>query len=494
MTNNEIKNINLLGHKRNINNLISNNDFNTNEEEKKEENKPTKLKLKKPILVYDDISEKNGENNLKEKNGIKYDNISKTNENIIYKKLCQRCNSGDNVLYFNNLKSILDYLSKNKIFISKNFYFGENVNFISPKLICLNCLSEISKNATEFEKFIELNKYEKNNDNDDPFYNLFQQSNLKYFNSTKKIKNKSKKQKGLNDKFRNASKKFYSPYMKMPSYQNNLPNNNNNDAYYNPNINYDYLNYIYNQNLSSSNYNNYYTQINPNFNDLNIQNYYNNDLNSLYSINNYFEKPETKNNNINQNSPTHHSNTNNSLQNSSLNNEIRQYSPNNTDKVLSQSPVSKKTISTEKNNENEKSQNTIMINKENISNENKEILEQNEASNNYVLVQIEDFEEIFQTTSHLYHKLLDIKICRDLNLDTSKIFNKDNQNVSSNNFSFLNNGLKDISNINLVLNHISNTNNFNDNNYKYNFNSSNNDLYSNQNTVENHINANDKSN
>ena len=180
MTNNEMKILNLLGHKRNNNNIMQNNEFKKNEEGKIQENKPNTLTLKKPGLLYGIITEKNSENNFKEKNETKYINTNIKTENILQRKFCQRCNTGNNVLCFNNFKILIDYLSKNNILISKNFYSDENVNFNSPMIICSNCLLTISKNEAEFEKFFAPNKCKKINDNDDPFYNLSEHSNLKY--------------------------------------------------------------------------------------------------------------------------------------------------------------------------------------------------------------------------------------------------------------------------------------------------------------------------
>ena len=115
---------------------------------------------------------------MEEKKENRIDNYINTVKNF-----CHKCNSRDNVICFNNLKSILDYLSKKKISLLKNFHLDEKLNFDSSKIICLNCLLIISKNKTEFEKFIESNRH-KNimNDTDNPFLGLFENPNLKLFN------------------------------------------------------------------------------------------------------------------------------------------------------------------------------------------------------------------------------------------------------------------------------------------------------------------------
>ena len=155
MKNNEIKYINLLGHKRNKTNQTSNYELKIFEEGNSKHNNIKILSSKKSKFNKNLLEKENGIN-IEEKKESQIDN----NINIV-KNFCQICNSGHNVICFNSLKSILDYLSKKKISLLKNFHLDENLNFDSSKIICLNCLLTISKNRTEFDKFIRANNYKK---------------------------------------------------------------------------------------------------------------------------------------------------------------------------------------------------------------------------------------------------------------------------------------------------------------------------------------------
>ena len=200
---NEIKNINLLGHKRNKTNQTSNYELKIFEEANSKHNNIKILSSKKSKFNKKLLEEENGIN-LEEKKENRIDNYI----NIV-KNFCHKCNSRDNVICFNSLKSILDYLSKKKISLFKNFDLDENLNFDSPKIICLNCLLIISKNKTEFEKFIESNRH-KNimNDTDNPFLGLFENPNLKLFNDIDIKEKKAKNQIELNEKFEGIFKKY----------------------------------------------------------------------------------------------------------------------------------------------------------------------------------------------------------------------------------------------------------------------------------------------
>ena len=265
---NEIKNINLLGHKRNKTNQTSNYELKIFEEANSKHNNIKILSSKKSKFNKKLLEEENGIN-LEEKKENRIDNYI----NIV-KNFCHKCNSGDNVICFNNLKSILDYLSKKKISLFKNFHLNKNLNFDSPKIICLNCLLIISKNKTEFEKFIESNRH-KNimNDTDNPFLCLFENPNLKLFNDIDIKEKKAKNQIELNEKSESIFKKIYKPEPKKVLFINNVPNNN---IINNPNINFDFYNIINYYPLSSINHNMPYNENMPNFN---IQNYYINDKN-----------------------------------------------------------------------------------------------------------------------------------------------------------------------------------------------------------------------
>ena len=265
---NEIKNINLLGHKRNKTNQTSNYELKIFEEANSKHNNIKILSSKKSKFNKKLLEEENGIN-LEEKKENRIDNYI----NIV-KNFCHKCNSRDNVICFNSLKSILDYLSKKKISLFKNFDLDENLNFDSPKIICLNCLLIISKNKTEFEKFIESNRH-KNimNDTDNPFLGLFENPNLKLFNDIDIKEKKAKNQIELNEKSESIFKKIYKQEPKRPLLINNVPNNN---IINNPNINFDFYNIINYYPLSSNNHNISFNENMPNFN---IQNYYINDKN-----------------------------------------------------------------------------------------------------------------------------------------------------------------------------------------------------------------------
>ena len=265
---NEIKNINLLGHKRNKTNQTSNYELKIFEEANSKHNNIKILSSKKSKFNKKLLEEENGIN-LEEKKENRIDNYI----NIV-KNFCHKCNSRDNVICFNSLKSILDYLSKKKISLFKNFDLDENLNFDSPKIICLNCLLIISKNKTEFEKFIESNRH-KNimNDTDNPFLGLFENPNLKLFNDIDIKEKKAKNQIELNEKSESIFKKIYKPEPKKVLFINNVPNNN---IINNPNINFDFYNIINYYPLSSNNHNISFNENMPNFN---IQNYYINDKN-----------------------------------------------------------------------------------------------------------------------------------------------------------------------------------------------------------------------
>ena len=493
MKNNEIQNLNLLGLKRNINNQMPNDESKIDEGEKIKENTPKKLALKKPEF-FDSFTQNNTEINLDENNGAQIDNMNIKSENIKCKIFCQRCNSLDNLLSFNCLKNITDYLSKRKILISQNLFSNENINFEAPKVICLNCLLMIAKNKNEFEKFISSNKYKKIDDNDNPFDNLLENSNLKMFNNIETKKNKTKNQNGSNEKPKKNSEKHVQD-TKVTSSLNNTQGINNNNIFNNGNLNFDYLNNLNYQYLPGINYN---IPFNQNIANLNLP--YNNDLNNLFSLKNILKNSELNNNNnsnILQNPLLNYSDF---LQDSLFNKPVGLFGSNNTGLLnLCPLPVLNKNFSTDKKSENGSNSNPIINNinnkneKEKTSKDESEISEQKNKSKDFTIIQNKDFDEIFQITSNLYHKLLDIKISRDLNLETKKILNKDDKILFANNLNILNN-LNDISNNNLSINQISNITNFNDNDFKSNNNNLNNNLYSNQNAVENHINVNNMNN
>ena len=491
MTSNEVANINFLGIKRNQSSIMPSDESKTEEEEKQKEVNSQKFLLKKPEF-YENISgDKNGNiSNISEEKKEFQTEVAKFKiENILDKKICQKCKSQNNVLTFNNSKSILDLLSQKRILVYKNTYSGENLNFDSPKNICLNCLIKMSKNRTEFENFIELNKMKKNDDKDNPFNNLFNVSILKNFNNIETKKNKLKNKSETNSKSIETEAKIRSSL--------NIPPINNNNINNNRNINLDYLNALNYPFLPSINYN---IPFNQNIANLNIPNYYTNDFSNLLSINNYMKTPEIKdNNNINQSNQMQNPlmNYQDILDNSFLKKPIGLFNPNNSGILnLCPLPILNNNYSFNKSNPSDNTPSNIngKKGKEKVQKNNNETAEQNNSTKNCTMIPNKDFDEIFEITSRLYHKLLDIKMCRDLNLDTKSIIKKVNEILAPNNSNFLNNDLNDSSILNLDSNQIRNINFLNEKDFKCNLNNSNNDIYSNQNTVDNQIKIGDNSN
>ena len=441
MNNNEIKNLNLnfLCHKRNINNIIESDEFKVNEEEKARENNQNKFSSKKPEFFHISNEDKNG-NNLEGINGVYVTNMYINKENKVGKNICQKCNTKDNLLLFNSAKSILDYLSRKNIFINKNNFLGEKINFYSPKIICLNCLLTISKNRYEFDKFIRANNYKKNDGNDNPFINLLENPNLKklsYFD-IKKVRNN--RQNELNDKNKKKenSEKILPQDAKSSTSINNEPKNNinNNEPINinnnkinikNSNIKVDFLNTLNYFFLPLINYN---MPFNQNISNLNIHNNFTNNLNGLFNINTTSKNSETKENNINQNNSLQPPliNIPDILQNTLLNKPPSLF-PMNNNEILNLSPLLNKNYPIE-NNKKDNNANTIQNNsnrnnndKGKISKENNEIIEQNVISKDYTLIDNKSFDEFFKIISNLYHRLLDIKNNRDLNIEAKNLLN-----------------------------------------------------------------------
>lgn len=472
MTSNEIENINLLGHKRKQDNVVPNDEYRAEEEEKQKEVNSQKFLLKKPEFCESLSEDKNGNslNISEEKNESQIEVAKFKIENVLDKKMCQKCKSQTNVLSFHNSKSILDFLSQKRILVSKNAYSGENLNFDSPKTICLNCLLKMSKNRTEFENFVELNNLKKNDDKDNPFNNLFNVSILKNFNNIETKKNKSKSKSKTNSKLSETEAKIRSSL--------NTPSINNNN-YNNRNINLDYLNALNYTYLPSINYN---MPFNQNIANLNIPNYYANDFSNFFSVNNYMKTPEIKDNNINQTNQMQNPllNYQDIFDNSLLKKSIGLFNPSNAGLLnLYPMPIINNNSSFDIQSENMPSNINGKNGKEKVQKNSNEMAEKNNTSKNYTMIPNKDFDEIFELTSRLYHKLLDIKMGRDLNLDTKSIIKKVNEILATNNSNFLNNDLNDNNILNLDSNQLRNINN---------------NIYSNQNTVYNHIKIGDNGN
>ena len=409
MKNYERINLNLLGHKRRNNNIMKDDESKTDEREITKENNPKK----KVKFFYILKMEKN--KNLEDTNkvGIGYINIK--SENKINKKVCQRCNSRDNLLLFNSNKSFLDYLSKRNISIVKNITLDKNLNFNSPKIICSNCLLAISKNQKEFIKFIETNKFKKNDDNGNPFNNLFDNSNLNNFNYLEIKKNKSLKPYEFHGNYKEISKKLSDS--KKVSSINCGPSINNTNSIWKKNFNsLNTLNYPY---LPSINYN---IPFNQKMEILNLPIYSNNNLNSLFDINAYLKNPKIKKNNTNQNNSlqTPVLNNPNILQNTFLNKHLGPFLSSN-EETLNLCPLQNGNYSINKNeNKEKKIRNNINANndKEEISKDDNEILEQNYILNNFTIIKNKDFDEFFHIISCLFHRLLYIKYSHDLISET----------------------------------------------------------------------------
>ena len=491
MTSNEIENINLLGHKRKQDSIVPSDEYRAEEEEEKQkEVNSQKFLLKKPEF-YESFSEDKNGNSLnisEEKNESQIEVAKFKIENVLDKKICQKCKSQTNVLSFHNSKSILDFLSQKRILVSKNAYSGENLNFDSPKTICLNCLLKMSKNRTEFENFVELNNLKKNDDKDNPFNNLFNVSILKNFNNIETKKNKSKSKSKTNSKLSETEAKIRSS-LNTPSI-----NNNNYNNYNNRNINLDYLNALNYTYLPSINYN---MPFNQNIANLNIPNYHSNDFSNFFSVNNYMKTPEIKDNNINQTNQMQNPllNYQDIFDNSLLKKSIGLFNPSNAGLLnLYPMPIINNNSSFDIQSENMPSNINGKNGKEKVQKNSNEMAEKNNTSKNYTMIPNKDFDEIFELTSRLYHKLLDIKMGRDLNLDTKSIIKKVNEILATNNSNFLNNDLNDNNILNLDSNQLRNINLLNEKDFKYNMNNSNNNIYSNQNTVYNHIKIGDNGN
>ena len=159
MQTNEIKNINFLGQKRNINNPMPINLSKLDEEEKTKEYLLNQLTTKKRD-IFITFKESKNRNNLEEKNDTKIDNnINRDikDVNIMHNIICQKCNSKENVLSFNSIKNILEFFSQKNISIFNCFNPDENLIYDNPKTICIKCLLMISKDKTEMEKFFGVN-------------------------------------------------------------------------------------------------------------------------------------------------------------------------------------------------------------------------------------------------------------------------------------------------------------------------------------------------
>ena len=495
MESNRTKDLNLLGHKRNEEKLPNEGQLNSIKQEKSKDTKNQKLALKRPQFL-NSFQSQDSNINLDEKNDEIDMNRSTNGENVIKNSTCEKCGSKNNVLIFSNFKNILQYFSKKNMIllfeINELAQKYENFEFEKPKIICSDCLLRISSNKMEFENFITAS----NEINDYPFNNLFKNSYLKNFNNKEPKKINKTMPPSLNDINKkilemlgqNEKVNIFSPI-------NNISNNNGTQ-----NLNYlnlECLNPL-NPFLPCVNYN---MPFNQNISNLNIPNYYNinNDLNSLFSLNNILKNPGLKENNNNINNLNYPLFLTNNLLNPALG--ILSQDLSNISNI-SQSSSLNKDNSMEKNNDinpnfsstNENNKTTSDINKKNCDinylhkdkNNEKEI--QNNANKNYIMIQNKDFEEIFNLVSQLYNKLISVKSSQKSDLNHNGVNFQENKDFLANNINSNNIKGKNINSINLDLNRVNNSkkdNCFNDfllniGNLNYN-----NNLYSNSNTVNN---------
>ena len=459
-------NTTFLGHKRKEEQIkIEDNEI-IKSSQKPKEKLVQKTLLKKPKLIDLIDDEKNIINlyeNKEEKDPIIESNHNQTinsfniNMDTLENNICEICGEINNVITFNSFRSILEYLTAKKIiYLFKNSVISEkyyNLKYNKLRMICSNCLINLSKNQIEFENFFKKDKLDEEGINYNPFDNLFDNVNLKNFNNREKInKNNEIISPLLQDKIEeNPPKKITSnkcntkKNLLMNSELNNNQlnhlNNNNSNAFINPNLNIGYVNTLNSQFIPFPSYNMYENQ---NIGNTTIPNYYNNMFDNNNVLNNMDFKQN--NNNINQSKPLQYYVLNypDLLKVSHIGQPIGFISINNNIPYFYNIPSFNKNISLETNNEinpnfqiinhNEKEKNIQEIsNKDNKVDNKAQNQEQNSNnSKNITEIKNKDFDEIFESVSGLYHKLLNIKIYRDFNLDLIGQYPNQNQNLFPN--------------------------------------------------------------
>ena len=363
--------------------------------------------------------------NLEEKNEINniIENIRTKNKAEAPFKICQICENNNNLVFFESYKNIIEYFSNHKIMVlfkselSKKY---ENLKFEKQKIICSECLIEISKNQKDFENFINDN----NNINESPFSNLLENSNLKIFNN---------KEKKAPDKF--ITNKIISEKMKlfnnMKSDEHTNLNNFqiNNNGLFNHNLILEKLNAFNGPIPPNINYN---FPFNPNIVNLNMPNYYDPSNDQINNINNIFNNKAKDFNNFNSNLllPNQLLNYPYFFNNSSFGQQLLNTSLNHNfiPNINSQlSSLKNKNIFNEK--INDINQNLNLKKEEKNSNDNNQkenTVFGNIYSNmdNYMNIPKQEFDEIFFLVSQLYYKLLNIKINRNSSSDINTSLNQ----------------------------------------------------------------------
>lgn len=374
-------------------------------------------------------------------------------------KVCEKCGERNNVIIFKSSRSILEYLTDKKIIhLFKNSVISEkyyNLKYNKKRMICTNCIINLSKNQIEFQNFITKDKLNDNSNkeiNEYPFDNLFNNLNLKNFNNEEKMnKNNEFISPSIKGKIEEIPQKRITPniyYAKenlsMNSDLNNIQKNNlinnNNHIFTNPNLNIGYVNTLNSQFVPYPNYNmpldqNIVNTTLPNYCILNYPDFFKashlRQPIGFITLNNnipYFYNIPSLNMNIS-------SETNNGI------------NPN-----------------LQTNNKIDKEKNILEINNKNNNADNKFQNYHQNLNNSQTITEIQnkDFDEIFQSVSGLYHKLLNIKIYRDLNLDLIGQTQNQNQNLSP---ICLSNTLTNASNINTIP-YLNQINDIKNNNFK----------------------------
>ena len=488
-------NTTFLGHKRKEEQIkIEDNEI-IKSSQKPKEKLVQKTLLKKPKLIDLIDDEKNIINlyeNKEEKDHIIESNHNQTinsfnmNMDTLENNICEICGEINNVITFNSFRSILEYLTAKKIiYLFKNSVISEkyyNLKYNKLRMICSNCLINLSKNQIEFEKFFKKDKLDEKGINHNPFDNLFDNVNLKNFNNKEKInKNNEIISPLLQDKIEeNPPKKITSnkcntkKNLLMNSELNNNQlnhlNNNNSNAFINPNLNIGYVNTLNSQFIPFPSYNMYENQ---NIGNTTIPNYYNN----MFDNNNVLNNMDFKqNNNINKSKPLQYYVLNypDLLKVSHIGQPIGFISINNNIPYFYNIPSFNKNISLETNNEinpnfqiinhNEKDKNIQEISNKDNKFDNKDQNQEPNSNNskNITEIQNKDFDEIFESVSGLYHKLLNIKIFRDFNLDLIGQYPNQNQNLFPN---YLGNNITNVS-FNNTISKSNQNNDIKNNNFK----------------------------
>ena len=463
------ENSSFLGHKRNDEEIKKEGNERINEAKKPKEKFNKNLLLKKPKLYDDLIDIEKKDINLDENKEEKDNNIGSNNNEItnsfntnmerVENKVCEKCGERNNVIIFKSSRSILEYLTDKKIIhLFKNSVISEkyyNLKYNKKRMICTNCIINLSKNQIEFQNFITKDKLNDNSNkeiNEYPFDNLFNNLNLKNFNNKEKMnKNNDFISPSIKGKIEEIPQKRITPniyYAKenlsMNSELNNIQKNNlinnNNHIFTNPNLNIGYVNTLNSQFVPYPNYN---MPLDQNIVNTTLPNYCILNYPDVFKAS-HLRQPIgfiTLNNNIPYfyNIPSLNMNIS-----SETNNGI---SPN-----------------LQTNNKIDKEKNILEINNKNNNADNKFQNYHQNLNNLQTITEIQnkDFDEIFQSVSGLYHKLLNIKIYRDLNLDLIGQSQNKYQNLSPN---CLSNTLTNASNINTIP-YLNQINDIKNNNFK----------------------------